>query len=88
MQDDNMQDENFQDDIYKVVVFKIVQFTRLQAISETIKSERRTDLKELPRPHKLPQSAPTESVEGGEKISKTCLPLVGLLRLPKILEGG
>ena len=86
MIDDKMQDDNLQDDIYKRTIFKIVQFARLQATSGSIKSKKRTGLKELPRPHKLPQSALVESVEGGVKISKTCLPPIGPLCLPKILE--
>ena len=54
-----------------MIIFKIVQFARLQAISESVKNEKRIDLKELPRPHKLPQSALAKSVEGGVKICKT-----------------
>ena len=52
------------------------------------KDEKRTNLKELPRPHKPPQSALAESVEGGVKMSKTCLLPVGPPCLPKILEEG
>ena len=51
-------------------------------------SPTRTNLKELPRPYKLPQSAPAESVKGGVKIRKTCLPLVSLPCFPKISEEG
>ena len=72
-----------QDDRCKLIIFKIVQFARLPATNECVKDEKRTV-----RPYKLPQSAPVESVEGGVKISKTCLPLVGLLCLPKVLEKG
>ena len=72
----------------KMIVCKMIQFSRLQATSESVKSEKRINLKELPRPHKLPQSAPTKSVEGGVKISKTCLPSVIPLCLPKMLEEG
>jgi len=71
-----------------MVVFKTVQFARLQTTSENVKSEKRTDLKELPRPHKLPQGALAENVEGGVKISKTCLPSVDPLCLPVVLEKG
>ena len=46
------------------------------------------NLKELLMPHKLPQGAPTESVEGGVKIGKTCLPLVGPPCLSKVLKDG
>ena len=81
-----MQDDNLQDDIYKMIVFKTVQFARLQTTSGSVKSKKRNDLKELPRPYKLPQSALAESVKGGVKISKTCLPPVGPPCLPKILE--
>ena len=63
--------------VYKITVFKTTQFARLKATSEKVKSGKRIDLKDLPMPHKLLQSAPVESVEGGVKISKTCLPLVG-----------
>ena len=41
--------------------------------------EKKNNLKELPRPHKMPQHAPAKSVEGGEKVGKTCLRLVGPL---------
>ena len=85
MQDDKMQCNSLQDDIYKTIVFKTIQFARLQATSESAKI---TNLNELPRPQKLPQSVSAESVKGGVKISKTCLPLVSLLCLPKVLEGG
>ena len=89
MQDGKMQDNSFQDDIYKMTVFKTVQFVKLQATNENTRDGKRTNFfKELPRPHKLPQSAPAESVEGEVKISKTCLPLVGSPCLPKILEEG
>ena len=73
-----MQDDNFHDSTV----------CKLQATSECAKNERGTDLKELPWPHKLPQSASTKSVKGGEKISKTCLLLVGIPCLPKVLEEG
>ena len=78
-----MQDDSLQDDRCKLIIFKIVQFARLQATNECVKDEKRTV-----RPHKLPQSAPVESVEGGVKISKTCLPPIGPLCLPKVLEEG
>ena len=80
-----MQDDSLQDDIYKMIVFKKIQFARLQATS---KSAMITNLKKLPSPHKLLQGAPAKSVEGGVKISKTCLPPVCPLCLPKILEEG
>ena len=34
----------------------------------------RTNLKELPRPHKLPQGTPAKSVECGVEIGETCRP--------------
>ena len=77
-----------QDDRCKIIILKIVQFARLRATDESVKKEKRIDLKELPKPHMLPQSAPVESVEGGVKIGKTCLPRVGPPCLPKVLEEG
>ena len=71
--------------VYKMIVFKTIRFARLQATSKNAKI---TNLKELPKPHNLPQGVPAKSVEGGVKISKTCLPPVGLPCLPKILEEG
>ena len=71
-----------------MIIFKTVQFARLQATSESAKNERGIDLKELPRPQKLPQSALAKSVKGEVKISKACLPPIGPLCLPKVLEGG
>ena len=71
--------------VYKMIVFKTIQFARLQATSKNAKI---TNLKELPKPHNLPQGVPAKSVKGGVKISKTCLPPVGLPCLPKILEEG
>ena len=67
MQDDSLQDDNLQDDRGKMIIFKIVQFARLQATNENVKNEKRTNLKELPRPYKLLQSSPAENVEGGIK---------------------
>ena len=58
----------------------------LQATSESAKNGKKTNLKEFPRPYKLPQSALSENVEGGVKIGKTCLPLVSPLCLSKVLE--
>ena len=72
----------------KMIVGKTIQLARLQATNNSAKDEKRTNLKELPRPHKLPQSALAESVEGGVKISKTCLLPVDPPCLPKILEEG
>ena len=69
-----------------MIIFKTIQFARLQATSESARKGKRSNLKELPRPHKLPQSAPVKSVVGGVKISKTCLPLVGPPYLSKVLE--
>ena len=69
-----------------VTVCKIIQFVRLQATNENARNEKRTNLEELPRPHKLPQSAPVKSVEGGVKINKTCLPPIGLPCLSKVLK--
>ena len=69
-----------------MTVFKITQFARLQATSESAKNEKKTNLKELPRPYKLPQCTPTESVKGGVKIDKTCLYPVNPPCLSKVLE--
>ena len=77
-----------QDDRCKMIAFKTIQLVRLQATNKSAKNERRTNLKELPRPYKLLQNALAESVEGGVKISKTCLPLVGPSCLSKVLEEG
>ena len=74
--------------VCKVRICKIIQFARLQAIDENARNGKRTNLKELPRPHKLPQSALTESVEGGVKINKTYLPSVGPPCLSKVLKEG
>ena len=76
MQDDSLQDDSLQDDSFQ------------DNTNKSAKNKKRTNLKELPRPHKLLQRAPAESVEGGVKISKTCLPLVGPLYLSKVLEEG
>ena len=77
-----------QDDRCNMVIFKTIQYIRLQATSKNAKKRKRTNLKDLPRAHKLPQSAPTESVKGGVKIGKICLPLVGPLCLSKDLKKG
>ena len=69
-----------------MIVFEITQFARLQATSESAKNENITNLKELPRLHKLSQGASVESVEGGVKIGKTCLPLIGPPSLSKVLN--
>ena len=74
--------------ICKVTVCKIIQFARLQATSENARNGKRTNLKELPRLHKLLQGEPVESVDGGEKIGKICLPLVGPPCLSKVLKKG
>ena len=71
-----------------MTVCKMIQFARLQAINEITRDEKRTNLKELPRPHKLPQGAPAKSVKGRVKIGKTCLPPVGPLCLYKVLKEG
>ena len=60
----------------------------LQDYELQIKMQKGANLKELPRPYKLPQSALAESVEGGVKLSKTCLPTVGPPCHRKILEKG
>ena len=44
------------------------------------RKEKKTNLKELPRPHKL--------VQGRVQVGKTCMPLVGLLSLPKVRKEG
>ena len=66
-----------------MIVFKITQFARLQATSESTKTKKITNLKELPRPHKLPQSASAKSGEGEVKIGKTCYPKLALRASPK-----
>ena len=71
-----------------IVFFKEIQFARLRATNKNAKNEKGANLKELPRPYKLPQSALAESVEGGVKLSKTCLPTVGPPCHRKILEKG
>ena len=57
-----------------MIVCKMIQFARLKAINEITRYGKRTNFKELPRPYKLLQGAPTKSVKGREKIDKTCLP--------------
>ena len=69
-----------------MIVFEITQFARLQATSESAKNENITNLKELPRLHKLSQGASAESVKGGVKIGKTRLPLIGPPSLSKVLN--
>ena len=71
-----MQYGNFQDN------------TICKTTSKNAKKGKKTNLKDLPRAHKLAQSAPTESVEGGVKIGKTCRPPVGPLCLSKDLKEG
>ena len=70
----------------KMTVFKITQFARLQATSESAKNEKITNLKELPRPYKQSQGAPSESIKSGVEIGKICLPLVSPPCLSKVLE--
>ena len=74
------------DDRCKMIAIKTIQFARLQATNKSAKNENITNLKELPRLHKLSQGASAESVEGGVKIGKTCLPLIGPLSLSKVLN--
>ena len=50
------------------------------------REEKRTNLKELPRPHKLVQSPLTERVQGRVQVGKTRLPPVGLSSLTKVME--
>ena len=57
--------------ICKVKFYKIIQFTRLQATNGNTRNGKRTNIKELSRPHKPPQGAPAKSVESGVKIGKT-----------------
>ena len=71
-----------------MIVFKITQFARLQATSESTKTKKITNLKELLRPHKLLQDSPTESIKSGVEIGKTYLPPVGPLYLSKVLKEG
>ena len=74
--------------VCKMTIYKTIQFTRLRATNEDVRNGKRTNLKKLPRPHKLPQGASTESVEGGVKIGETCLPPIGRLCISKVLEKG
>ena len=71
-----------------MTVFKIVPFARLQVTSGNVKTGKRTNLKELLMPHKLPQGAPAESVKGEVKIGKTCLPPIVPLCLSNVLKEG
>ena len=71
-----------------MTVCKIIQFVRLQATNENARNGKKTNLKELPRPHKLPQGALTKSVEGRVKIDKTCLPPVGPPCICKVSKEG
>ena len=50
------------------------------------KEEKKTNLKEIPRPHKLAQSPPAEHVQGRVQVGKAHLPVVGFLSLRKVLE--
>ena len=72
----------------KITVFKITQLARLQATSESAKNEKITNLKELPRSHKLLQGDLAESIKSGVEIGKTCLPSVGPPYLSKVLKEG
>ena len=69
-----------------MTVCKIIQFARLQATNENARNGKRTNLKEIPRPHKLSQNALDESVESGVKIGKTGLPPISPLCLSKVLK--
>jgi len=72
--------------VYKMTVFKMIQFARLQTTIENSRNGKRTNFKELPRPHKLLQGAPAKSVKDRVKIGKTCLPLVSPPCLYKVLK--
>ena len=69
--------------VYKMIVFKKIQFAKTKS-----KNAKINNLKELPKPHNLPQGVSAKNVKGGVKISKTCLPSFGPPCLPKILEKG
>ena len=69
--------------VYKIIVFKKIQFAKTKS-----KNAKINNLKELPKPHNLPQGVSAKNVKGGVKISKTCLPSFGPPCLPKILEKG
>ena len=58
-------------------LIKFNLMARLQATNENKRDGNRTNLKELPRPHKLLQGAPAKSVVARVKIGKTCLPPIG-----------
>jgi len=70
------------------VRYEMVQFARLQATNKNRRDGKRTNLKELPRPHKLPQGALAKSIKGRVKIGQTCLPLVGPPCICKVLKEG
>ena len=74
--------------ICKMTVRKIIQFARLQATNENARNGKRTNLKKLPRPYKLPQDTLAESAKVGVKIGQTCLPPICPLCLPKVLKDG
>ena len=71
-----------------MTIYKTIQFARLQATNEDARNGKRTNLKKLPRSHKLPQGASTENVKGGVKIGEACLPLIGPQCISKVLENG
>ena len=58
--------------VYKMIVFKKIQFAKTKS-----KNAKINNLKELPKPHNLPQGVSAKNVKGGVKISKTCLPSFG-----------
>lgn len=57
-------------------------------IHELRKKKKGTNLKELPRSYYLAQNPSTKHVQGGVQVSKTSLPSVGLLSLPKVTKEG
>jgi len=71
-----------------MTVCKIIQFARLQATNDNTRDGTRTNLKEFPRPHKLPQGAQAKSVEERVKIGKTCLPPIGPSCICKVFKEG
>ena len=70
------------------VRYKIVQFARLQATNENTRDGKRTNIKELPRPHKLLQGALATTIKDRVEIGKICLPLVGPPCIYKIFKEG
>ena len=74
--------------VCKMTICKMIQFARLQATNENTRDGKRANLKDLLRPHKLPQGAPAKSVKARVKIGKKCPPLVGPSCIRKVFKEG